>query len=101
MDDVTFKAQLTTNKLLPSSVSNHFKSLPSESDKADHFLKRVITSSFDIDDTEEFTSLISTMEICGFPHIERLAKKMKSDLEIELKGNHILAGYTAMCIRNS
>ena len=101
MDDVTFTTQLTANKLLPGGVSDYIKSLSTKSDRADHFLKCIIQSSFDIDETEEFTNLITTMEKCGYPHIERLANQMKSDLEIELKGNYILAGYIAMCIRSS
>ena len=101
MDDVQFIAQLTTNHLLPSGVDDYIKSLPTKSDKAYHLLKNIIKSSLDIDETEEFTNLIATMEKCGYPHIIRVANQMKSDLEIELKGNYILAGYIAMCIRSS
>ena len=95
MDDVQFIAQLITYHLLPSSVDDYIKYLPTKSDKAYHLLKSIIKSSLDIDETEEFTNLIATMEKCGYPHIIRMAKKMKSDLEIEIKGNCILPGYIA------
>ena len=94
MDDVQFIARLTANHLLPSGVDDYIKSLPTKSDKAYHLLKNIINSSLDIDETKEFTNLIATMEKCGYPHIEKLANQMKSELQIKLKGNYILAGYS-------
>ena len=101
MDDVQFIARLTTNHLLPSNADDHIKSLPTKSDKAYHLLKNIVKSSLDIDQTAEFTNLIATMEKCGYAHIERLANEMKSDLQIELKGNFILTGYIAKCLRSA
>ena len=80
MDDVRFIARLTTNHLLPSGVDDYIKSLPTKSDKTDYLLKNIVKSSLDIDQTAEFTNLIATMEKCGYPHIERLANEMKSNL---------------------
>ena len=80
MDDVTFTTQLSSNGILPDSVGAHIKSLPTSSDKADYFLKSVVKSSLDIDDTEELNNLITVMDKCRYRHIERLGNKMKLDL---------------------
>ena len=89
MNDVTFITQLSHNKILPDNVEAHIKSLPTQSDKADYYLTKNIESSLDIGETEEFNNLITVMEKCGYPHVERLAKAMKSDLDKELKGEYI------------
>ena len=86
MDDITFTTKLAKYKILPDSVAAHIKSLPTQSDKADHFLKNVIKPSLDIDETSEFDNLLAVMESCGYSHIERLANKMKSDLDTESIG---------------
>ena len=80
MDDVTFTTQLHSHDLLPDTVEAHIKSLPTPCEKADYFLKRIIKSSLDIDDTEELDNLITVMDKNGYPHIKRLANKMKLDL---------------------
>ena len=80
MDDVTFTTQLSSHDLLPDSVGEHMKSLPTPCEKADYFLKRIIKPSLDIEDTEELDNLITVMDKCGYAHIKRLANKMKSDL---------------------
>ena len=80
MDDVTFTTQLRSHDLLPDNVDAHIKSLPTPFEKADYFLKRIIKSSLDIDDTEELDNLITVMDKFGYPHIKRLANKMKLDL---------------------
>ena len=84
MDDVTFKAQLSSNNILPDGVDAHIKSLPTVSDKADYFLKQVIKPSINISETEEFNNLIATMKECGYAHVKRLASKMKSFLDKEI-----------------
>ena len=91
MNDVIFTTQLSTYKILPDSVDAHIKSrsLPTEPDKADYYLENVIKKSLDTDGTEEFEILITVMEKCGYRHVERLAKAMKSDLDKELKGEYI------------
>ena len=89
MDDVTFITQLSHNKILPASVDAHIKSLPTQSDKADYYLKKIIESSLGIGETDELEVLITVMEKCGYPHVERLAERMKSDLDKELKGEYI------------
>ena len=80
MDDVTFTTQLSSHNLLPGSVDAHIKSLPTPCEKADYFLKRIIKASLDIEDTEELDNLITVMDKYGYPHIKRLANKMKLDL---------------------
>ena len=80
MDDVTFTTQLSSYNLLPDSVDAHIKSLPTQCEKADYFLKHVIKPSLDIDETEELDNLITVMDKYGYPHIKRLANKMKLDL---------------------
>ena len=89
MHDVKFTTQLRSNKILPDSVDEHIKSLPTKSVKADYYLKNVIKSSLDIDEKTEFEKLLTVMEKCEYPHIERLASKMKSDLDKEVKGNNL------------
>ena len=89
MDDVTFTTQLSSNNILPDSVDAHIKSLPTESDKADYYLKHVIKKPLDIGDTEELNNLITVMEKCGHSFVERLAEDMKSHLDKELKGEYI------------
>ena len=89
MDDVTFTTQLSSNKILPDNVEAHIMSLPTQFNKADYYLKKIIKSSLDIGETEELNSLIAVMEKCGYPHVERLAEHMKSDLNKELKGKYI------------
>ena len=81
MNDVEFTTQLKSNKILPDGVDAHIKSLPTESDKVDYYLKNVVKKSLDIGDTEELNNLIIVMEKCGYTHVERLAKAMKSDLK--------------------
>ena len=80
MNDVTFTTALTVKGILPDSVGAHIKSLPTELDKAEYFLKCVISKSLGIDETDELENLITVMEECGFPFVKRLANKMKSDL---------------------
>ena len=94
MNDVIFTTQLSSNKILPDSVDAHIKSsplLPTEPDKADYYLKKVIKKSLDTDGTEELEILITVMGKCEYRHVERLAKAMKSDLDKELiiKGEYI------------
>ena len=83
MDDITFTTQLAKHGILPHSVAAHIKSLPTQSDKADHFLKNVIKPSLDIDETSEFDNLLTVMTSCGYAHVERVANKMKSDLHTQ------------------
>ena len=92
MKDVIFTTQLSSNKILPDNVDAHIKSSPllaTEPDKADYYLKNVIKKSLDIGGTEELNILITVMEKCGYRHVEKLAKGMKSDLDKELKGEYI------------
>ena len=89
LDDVTFTTQLASNEILPDSVAAHIKSLGTQSDKADYYLKKVIKPALDINETAEFKKLITVMEKCGYSHVKTVANKMKSDLEKELKGTYV------------
>ena len=98
MDDVKFTTQLSTKRILPDSVDAHIKSLPTPSNKADYFLKKVIKSSLDIGETTEFKNLLIVMEKCGYSHVERLANKMKSDLDKEMKSNNFTYVHNCDCL---
>ena len=54
MDDITFTTLLAKHGILPDSVAAHIKSLPTQSDTTDYFLKNIIKLSLDIDETSEF-----------------------------------------------
>ena len=90
MNDVLFTTNLTTHDILPDEIDAHIKSLPTQAVKAEYFLKNVIKKSLDIDETKEFESLITVMEKCEYSYVERFAKKMKSDLNEELKGEYYM-----------
>ena len=77
MEDVTFTATLS----LPSGVGDHMKSLPTEHEKAEYFLKKTVKKALDIDDTEEFENLLTVMQKCEYGHVRKLATKIKSDLD--------------------
>ena len=81
MDDITFTTQLSKNEILTLSVATQMKCLPTEHDKADHFLKNVIKPSLDTGETYKLEMLLAAMENCGYDHVEEMAKKMKSDLK--------------------
>ena len=87
MNDETFQEQLADNKILPHSVKAHINNLPTQSDKAKYFLESVIKPSIVANYTGAFYSLLEVMKNCEYPHVERLAAKIESDLEKELKGN--------------
>ena len=93
MNDVIFTTQLSSNKILPGNVEAHIKSLslPTQPDKADYYLNKVIKSSLDIGETgsEDLETLIAVMEKSEYRYLEKLAKAMKSDLDKELKGEYI------------
>ena len=86
MDDITFTTQLSHHGLLPHNVAAYIKSLPTPLDKADHFLKNVIKPSLDNDETYELEKLLAVLGSCGYAHVERMANKMKSDLDMESVG---------------
>ena len=90
MDDVKFTTKLTHYKLLPDDVDDHIKSLSTQAKKAEYFLKKVIKPALDIDDTDEFENLLTAMNECEYNHVKRLAGKIKSDLDKELKRNEVL-----------
>ena len=98
MNDIRFTTQLAGNGILPPGVASHIEALSTSPDKADHFLNNAIKTSLDIDETAEFNKLITVMEKCGYSHVERMANKMKSDLDKELKGTYVRTYVTAVCM---
>ena len=86
MDDITFTTNLAKHGILPDGVAAHIKSLPTQSVKADYFLNNIIKPSLDIDETFEFENLLAIMARCGYSHVERMANKMKRDLDTESVG---------------
>ena len=91
MDDVIFTTWLASNGTPPDSAATHIKSLPTQPDKTGYYLKKVIKTSLDIDETTEFNKLITVMEKCGYSHVERMANKIKLDLDKELEGTYMYA----------
>ena len=81
MDDTVFTATLTKHKLLPGNTKSQLTAQPTQADKASYFLDHVIKPALDIDDTSSFNKLLSIMEQCGYDHVEKLACKIKSEID--------------------
>ena len=81
MDDTLFTAKLTSKSLLPENIDSKINSLPTKADKAEHFLKHVIKPSLDVNDTEDLNNLISVMENTDYKPLNKVAAKMKKELE--------------------
>lgn len=99
MDDEAFQGQLAAKRILPSGVKAHINFYLTRSDKVAYFLQHVIRPSVEVNETEEFNNLIATMEKSEYPLIQRLATKMKLNLEIEFKGNYFLLTYLPVCMK--
>ena len=80
MDDILFIAKLSKHKLLPGNTKDQLKGLLTEADKASYFLDHIIKPALDIDDTSSFNKLLSVMEHCHYEHVEKLACKIKSEV---------------------
>ena len=80
MDDTVFTAMLPKYGLLAGDTSDYLKALPTQGSKASYFLDHVIKPALDIGDTSSFDSLLSVMEQCGYAHVEKLACKIKSEV---------------------
>ena len=91
MNDALFIAKLTGNGLLPADVGSHIKEMQStRAEKATYFLDNVIKPSIeddDVDDDNDFSKLISVMEISEFTTLKKKAAKMKSELN---EGTYVL-----------
>ena len=81
MDDTVLIAKLSKYGLLAGDTSDHLKALPTQGSKASYFLDHVIKPALDIDDTSGFDDLLSVMEHCGYDHVEKLAYKIKSEID--------------------
>ena len=83
MEDCLFINKLSTHKLLPGNTGNLVKAdkaLPTQADKASHFLNYVIKPALRIDDTCSFDNLLSVMEHCDYIHVKNLACKIISEI---------------------
>ena len=98
MDDQEFTTKLYSNNMLPGNLLSHIKSLPTESDKAYHFLENVIKTSFNIDGTAEFEKLISVMKTSGYSHMKWLANEMESASERNSKGSYVCRNFIYVAI---
>ena len=95
MNNVLFQAKLEKS-LLPSTVADKLKGLPSEYDKSSYFLKEVIKSALNIDDDSSFRTLLSVMKDSEFCHVEKLA----CEIEDKLEGSDTKSGMITQ-LRNS
>ena len=96
MDDTLFITKLTKRKLLPGDTSNQLKALSTQTTKASYFLDHVIKPALNIDETSSFDDLLSVMEHCGYAHVEKLASKIKSEID---KGNKTgIGSYVCVCV---
>ena len=94
MDDPTFIAKLSTHNLLPGNTRSKIVALTTAADKASYFLNHVVKCAFDVKDTSSFDHLLYVMEHCGYAHVEKLARKIKSKIN---KTSNIKQGmYTCM-----
>ena len=78
MDDSVFIHMLSTHKLLPGDTNDQLEALQIQHDKALYFLNHVIN---EIGHTSSFDRLLSVMEQCGYANVEKLAGKMKSEID--------------------
>ena len=81
MDDSVFIHMLSTHKLLPGDTNDRLEALQIQHDKALYFLNRVIKPVLEIGHTSSFDRLLSVMEQCGYSDVEKLAGKMKSEID--------------------
>ena len=81
MDDSTFIAKLTTNKLLPGDTGGKIEAQSTLADKASYFLNHIIKPSLDVGIVDSLNRLLSVMEQCDYDHIKQLALEIKSAIE--------------------
>ena len=81
MQDALFTAALSTLNLLPGNTNNEIEALRTAPEKASYFLKTVVKPALVINDTSSFERLLSFMEHCGFDHVEKLASRIKSEID--------------------
>ena len=81
MQDTTFIAKLSTHDLLPGNTNSEIGALLTTADKASYFLRTVVKPALDISDTSSFEKLLSLMETCGYAHVKKLARAIKSEMD--------------------
>ena len=92
MDDNIFIAKLSIHKLLPGDINDRLKALPTPVAKASYLLDHVVEPALEIDDTSSFDYLLSVMEHCGYSHVEKLAREIKSVIDKANISNDIEPG---------
>ena len=90
MDDAFFIANLCGNQLLPGDTDSTLKSKSSRAEKALYFLSQVIKPALDIDDTSDFTKLLTIMKECDYNHVRTLSQKIIDDIDVDKKGGRKL-----------
>ena len=100
MDDVLFITGLSTHKLLPGDTEGKLGASTTQAAKASYLLNHVIKPALDIDDTSNFDNLLLVMEQCSYDHVKKLARIIKSEIDIEpdysKPGMHVSMIYTLM-----
>ena len=80
MNDTLFIAELFKYKLLPGDANNQLEALSTPGKKAHYLLNHVIKPALDFDDTSSFDNLLSAMEHCGYDHVKKLTREIKSQI---------------------
>ena len=78
----TFIARLFECKVLPGDTSNQLKTLQTQTDRAAYILYNVIEPALCRGDTSSFNDLLFVMDRCGYGDVEKLAHKIKSDIDV-------------------
>jgi len=80
MNDSIFTAKLKTKGLLEGDISEQIETKATKADKAKYFLRNVIESGLDVDDTENFDKFLNVMEKSEHRLLVKRANKMRSEL---------------------
>ena len=80
MHDTYFITKLYGNQLLPGDISNKVKALDTQAEKASYFLQYVIKPALDVGTTSGFFKLLTTMEECGFTHVQILSHEINDEV---------------------
>ena len=86
MNDISFVTKLSQRRLLPGDTQNEISTLPTPVKKAAYFLDTVIKPALEIDDSSNFEELLSVMENCDYNHVEKLSRKIKSEINQHKSG---------------
>jgi len=76
MDDVLFRSELYSSKLLPGNLKDELKSKPTKADKAEHFLDIIIKKS-----EVNFKKLIAVMQEFDNQMLQKIANEIRKEME--------------------